>query len=46
MLPLYTILFNIILDNNGFPNERLIGVIKPIFKKIKVIILYQKSIDQ
>ena len=31
MLPLYTILFNIILDNNVFPNEWLIGVINPIF---------------
>jgi hypothetical protein len=32
MTPLYVNLFNIILDNGVFPNEWLIGVIKPIFK--------------
>ena len=32
MLPLYTILFKIILDNSVFPNEWLIGGIKLIFK--------------
>ena len=44
MLPLYTILFNIILDNSVFLNEWLIGVINPIFKNTGIH--YQKTIDQ